>query len=132
MSIFIAGLIDHAMPQRSLGVVVRRLDPFDSNERPQVRLAGQQLPARPGRLGAAAAPPTPEVVPEREPHDVHLGSERGLGHRPVPYPMPPVEQLLGMTEQPPTDLGRLAAPVDHRLKIPIEVSPTELPSLDPT
>src|SRR5512142_3571170 len=45
--------------------------------------------------------------------------------------MPPVEQPLGVTQQEPTDFGRLAAPIDHRLKIPIEVRPAKLPTPDP-
>ena len=35
--------------------------------------------------------------------------------------MPPVEQPLGVPQQEPTDLGGLAAPVDHRLEIPAEM-----------
>src|SRR4051794_17812228 len=36
-----------------------------------------------------------------------------------------------MSQQEPTDLGGLAAPVDHRLEIPIEMGPAKLASLDP-
>ena len=54
-----------------------------------------------------------------------LDPQRGPGHRPVPHPVPPVEQPLGVAQQPPTDLGGLAAPVDHRLEIPIEMGPAD-------
>src|SRR5258708_26199819 len=56
--------VDHPMPQRSLGVVVRRLHALDSDERPQVGLAGQQLPARPRRLGATARRTTAQILTE--------------------------------------------------------------------
>ncbi len=59
--------INHPGPQRSLGVVVRRFDPLDSHGRPQGRLAGQQLPARPRRLGVAALQSATQIIPEREP-----------------------------------------------------------------
>src|SRR5271163_701525 len=45
--------------------------------------------------------------------------------------MPPLEQSLGMSQQEPTDFGGFAAPIDHRLKITIQMSPTKLTSLDP-
>jgi hypothetical protein len=35
-----------------------------------------------------------------------------------------------VAQQEPIDLGRLAAPIDKRLEIPIQIRPAELPPLD--
>src|SRR5512135_3579462 len=40
--------------------------------------------------------------------------------------------LVGVPQQEPTNFGALATPIDHRLKIPIQMRPAKLPSLDPS
>src|SRR4051812_38543332 len=116
------------MAQRPLRMVVRRLDALDSDERPQVRLARQQLPACPSRPGAETGRTPAQVLPEAIPQPRHIEPEARPGQCPIPHPMPPPEQHVGVLQQPPADLARLAAPVDHRLEIPAEVRPTELAS----
>src|SRR5208282_5569768 len=127
-----AGLaIQHGVTQRPLGLVVGRLDSLDSHEGPEMCLPSLQFPARRRRLAAGALRPLLEIVPHREAHDCHVRPEGGPSHGPVPDPMPPIEQAIGVCQQPPTHFRRFTPTIDHRLEVASEMGPAKLATPDP-
>jgi hypothetical protein len=116
----------HPLPPRPLGVVVRRLHPFDSTERPPGRLAAEQLPAGRRRPGPAARPAPTQLVPEPAPPAVPLGAEEGPGPGPLPPSVPAVEEPRGLPPPPLAHRGGLAALSAQRLKITRERGPANL------
>ena len=70
--------------------------------------------------------PATQVVPEAIPQPRHIEPETRPGQRPVPHPMPPPEQHVGVFQQPPAEFARFATPVNHRLEISAEVRPAIL------
>src|SRR5262249_44367418 len=80
------------VPQRPLRRVVRRLDPPDPEECPQVLLAFQQAPARRRRLVAGARRTPAQSLLDAPPDRPGVAEKRAPGHRAVPVLVPPVEQ----------------------------------------
>ena len=118
---------EHGVPQGTLRRVVRRLDPDPLHEGPEGRLDPPQL--RAGPLGPAAPAPLTERQgrPDSRLHPADQAARCRPLQGPVPHPMPPAEQAARGVEQLSADRLGDAAPVDHRLEIPTQMRPTDLP-----
>src|SRR5947207_5487179 len=79
----------HRVTQRTFRRVIRRLDPFDTHERPQRWFYLQQLPAGGGGLGAGAHAPFCQQFAEARTYLPDVGAETGPTERAIPYSIPP-------------------------------------------
>src|SRR4051794_11410933 len=118
---------DHGMAQCPLRGVVRRLDPLHAHEGPQTLLHLEDLEAGRRRLGAAATLATLQRRLDLAPQPRRDRLEPVPIDGPIAEAMPPAKHPL---RQPQQDVpGRLTGTptVDHRLEIPRQVRPADLP-----
>ncbi len=118
---------DQGMPQRAFRRVVRRLHPFDAHEGSQTLLYLEDLEARRRRLGAAATLAAFQRSLDLAPQPRRNRLEPLPINGSIADAVPPAKHPLGQTQE--GAPGRLPSnpTVDHRLEIPIQVRPADLP-----
>ncbi len=93
----------------------------------QGRFDGHQLAAHARRDRARAFSPSLEEAPHPGPEPPEVGlSEPAPRQRPVPHPLPLVEQDVGVGQQVLADPRPAVPPVDHGLEVSSEVRPADL------
>src|SRR5262249_28069698 len=117
--------------QRSLGGVIRRLDGLMPHEGPQLPLVSEQFTACPRRLRATTGRSFRQCRTDLSPKAADVDLETGPAQRTVSHPMPPGEDPLRQVQQLLPDGRAAVLAVDHRLKIPTQMRPTELAAAEP-
>jgi hypothetical protein len=119
----------HRQPRHPLDVVVGRLHPLHTHERPQRRLHRQQLAAGRRRLAAAAGPALFQDGQDILAQARRVATENTARQRPIAHPVPPSEQHVRQEQQVLADRRAGVVPVHHRLEVPLEMGPADLPAV---
>src|SRR6202011_1174611 len=121
----------HAMPFRTLSLVVRWLHPFDVNKRPQPLFVTQQFLAGPRRFAAPALCAALQHLRDRRAHGLHGLLQTWPRQLTRTELIPQVKQPVSLFQQTLTDDLTRLAPVNHRLEVTPQMRPTPLQLLDP-
>lgn len=113
--------------QGPLGSVVRRLNTLDPDECPQRRFQTQQVPAHRCRLDAAALEASLEHLSKPGPLTADIPLQTRTPKRPIADPVPPAKEIFEKQQKFSADVTAFIIAVDHRLEIPFQMSPAQLP-----
>ncbi len=116
----------HRRAQCPLGCVIRRFHSVGTHECPQCRLQLQQVGAERGRLGAAQRRPAVQQVPQPGALALDIAAQTRPLQRPVTDAIPPMEHVLGKTQQLLTQRPDPAAALHERRKVADQMRPAQL------